>query len=57
MEAILVALIVAFSVGYLVRRFYRGFKTDSDDTCACGGGCSGCDLAGTCGSMDLNRQD
>lgn len=59
METIIVAAIVVLALAYLVRRFYRGFKTDAASACAGGcGGCaavSSCAEAGTCGSNDPNR--
>ena len=54
MEAILVTAIVAVAAGYLVRRFYLGFKASGHDACACSSGCRGCDLAGTCSGTDLD---
>jgi hypothetical protein len=54
MQGILVALIVALAAAYLARRFYRSYKSASGQTPSdgCGCGCSGCEVAGTCGAGD-----
>jgi hypothetical protein len=58
MENIVVGLIVALAAGYLVRRYYRKFKSLTDPqsgrgaNCCRGSQCSGCDddAADTCGT-------
>jgi positive regulator of sigma E activity len=61
MENIAVGLIVALAAGYLVRRYYRKFKSLTDpqsgrgDNCCGGSQCGGCDAAGTCGTTLPDR--
>jgi len=46
MEIAIVGAIVGLAVFFFIRGVYRGFKTEDSDACGCG--CSTCPSAATC---------
>ena len=46
MDTLIVAVIVGLAVVYLVKRYVRMFRAQSETTCGCG--CSGCSQEATC---------
>ena len=46
MDTVIVAVIVGLAVIYLVKRFLRIFRPQTENTCDCG--CSGCGQEATC---------
>ncbi len=55
MEAILVAFIIGLAAFFVIRKFYRMFKTPSASPCGCG--CTSCPIQEeACREMDVNER-
>jgi attachment p12 family protein len=46
MQHFLILIIVGLAAGYIIRRYYRSFKSSKTDPCSCG--CTSCGSASSC---------